>query len=136
MINAGSHVYTCCSTPVQYALVDGLAHKQELEAYIRSSRAIMSSAGRYVHKQLTGAGVAAVCPEAGFYLMPDFEKLRAGLLQAGIQNGQEMCDAMLREANVAVRNRSAVEIRACPNTGSQSAPTNCNGSFQKFVYFF
>ena len=40
---------------------------------------------------------------AGYYIFPDFSIAREGLLKRGITTGEQMCDAMLQEADVAVR---------------------------------
>ena len=52
--------------------------------------------------ELTSIGVKAMPSTAGYYFMPDFEAFRPGFNKRGIITGQDMCDAMLKECNVAV----------------------------------
>ena len=48
-------------------------------------------------RQLSSIGVTSVPSQAGYYFMPDFTPL-----YHKFKNGTEMCEAMLKEANVAV----------------------------------
>lgn len=47
-------------------------------------------------------GVGGSRSEAGYYYMPDFEVVRVGLKAKGWTTGDEMCAAMLEEANIGV----------------------------------
>lgn len=62
------------------------------------------------NRQLSSVGVTGVKSQAGYYYMPDFEVVRAGLKKRGITTNEQMVQAMLEEAGVAVRETIIVII--------------------------
>uniref|UniRef100_A0A914VJ84 Aminotransferase class I/classII domain-containing protein n=1 Tax=Plectus sambesii TaxID=2011161 RepID=A0A914VJ84_9BILA len=100
--SGGSHTFTCSPAPMQYALVEGLDHKDELESYMVHCRKILQSAGLFTHRELLAAGAKGHAPESAYYFMPDFDPIRARLQERGMNSGIEMCDKMLEEADVAL----------------------------------
>lgn len=52
--------------------------------------------------KLSAVGVRTLPAQAGYYIFPDFEVVREGLNKRAIFTGQQMCDAILKEANVSV----------------------------------
>jgi len=97
--SAGSHSYTCQPSPVQHALTKGLKHLDELDDYIQRTRKVLSLAGHYCHRKLTSIGVIAHPPDGAYYFMPDFEICRG----SEIQNGEQLCEVLLKKANVALQ---------------------------------
>ncbi|KAE9548351.1 hypothetical protein FO519_008436 [Halicephalobus sp. NKZ332] len=97
--SAGSHSYTCQPSPVQHALVKGLRHLDELEDYINRTKKVLSLAGHYCHRKLRSVGVISHLSEGAYYFMPDFEICRG----ERIQNGEQLCEVLLKEANVALQ---------------------------------
>ena len=53
-------------------------------------------------RELTSVEVECVEPKGGYYMFPNFEIIRKALTKRGIYSGQDMCQLMLKEANVAV----------------------------------
>lgn len=53
-------------------------------------------------RELSSVGVGGSRSEAGYYYMPDFEVIRAGLKSKGWTTGDQMSSAMLEEANIGV----------------------------------
>lgn len=97
-----SNSYTCCSAPIQYAANRLLKFDDMALAYTRHCARILSTIGNLCVKMLSEAGVLVVPPEAGYYIFPDFEPFRSRFKLKGITSGEEMCDAMLKEAKVAL----------------------------------
>ena len=52
--------------------------------------------------QLASVGVTGIPSQGGYYFMPDFEVCRASMSKRGILNGKQMCEAILKEHQVAV----------------------------------
>lgn len=42
----------------------------------------------------------------GYYIFPDFEVVRESLKRRGLLSGNDMCEAMFKEARIAVRMRT------------------------------
>jgi len=97
--SAGSHSYTCQPAPVQHALTKGLKSLDELDDYIKRTRKVLSLAGHYCHRKLTSVGIIAHPPDGAYYFMPDFEICRGN----EIQNGEQLCEILLKKANVALQ---------------------------------
>lgn len=53
-------------------------------------------------RELRSVGVKVVPSDGGYYLMPDFEVCRPGLLRKDAKTSDQMCSLMLKEAKVAV----------------------------------
>lgn len=70
--------------------------------YMKHTRRILHQVSNLCASKLNAAGVRTIPAQAGFYLFPDFDVVREGLNKRAIFTGQQMCDAILKEANVAV----------------------------------
>jgi hypothetical protein len=46
--------------------------------------------------------VKSIASEGGYYFMPDFEICRESFAKRGIHTGKQMCEVILKEAQVAV----------------------------------
>lgn len=55
------------------------------------------------NRELGSVGVGGVKSQAGYYYMADFEVVREGLKKRGITTSEQMSQAILEEADVAVR---------------------------------
>ncbi|XP_038058393.1 aspartate/prephenate aminotransferase-like isoform X2 [Patiria miniata] len=100
--SASSHTHSCAAAPVQYAAIHIFKLDEETKEYIKGCRCIMGAVAKFCHRELTGCGIKAIMPVAGYYIFPDFEVLRAVLEARGIQTCEQMCEALFKEGNVAV----------------------------------
>lgn len=100
--SSGSHTYSCASAPVQYAALEYFKYDAECENYVNHCRRILKALSEVVYRELTSVGVKIVQPMGGFYMMPDFECLRAVLKKRGISTGNQMSAALLEETGVAL----------------------------------
>ncbi|XP_064643862.1 aspartate aminotransferase-like [Lineus longissimus] len=100
--SAGSHTYSCCPAPMQYAIAKMLSEEKGVEDFIRHTAKIMAVAANFVHRELTSVGVKVVKPGGAYYMFPDFEVIRPALNKRGLTTGEEMTAAMLEEASVAL----------------------------------
>lgn len=111
MAVCASETFTSTSAPIQYAAVKAFEESAEIEDYLVSARAVLAAVGHYVHRRLSGMGVYMPRPDGGFYLFPDFEVFREGLLSKGLHTDREMCEALLEEAGVALLPGSEFGVR-------------------------
>lgn len=111
MAVCASETFTSTSAPIQYAAVKAFEGSQEIEDYLVSARAVLAAVGRYVYNRLSGMEVYMPRPDGGFYLFPDFEVFREGLLRKGLHTDREMCEALLEEAGVALLPGSDFGVR-------------------------
>ena len=54
------------------------------------------------YRKLSSVGVRVHDAHAGYYIFPDFEVIRDGLLKKSITTGQQMCDAIMKDISVSV----------------------------------
>lgn len=97
-----SNSYTCCPSPIQHAAHSLLEFNNEASDYVKHCSRILQAVGNYCANTLTKAGVKVSHPKAGYYIFPDFENFREKFASRGITTGEQMCDAILNEANVAL----------------------------------
>lgn len=102
MATVASETYTSVSTPIQYAAVRAFQMSMQMERYLVQVRRILRTLGRDVHRRLTEGGVDATAPGGAFYLFPTFEANRQRLEKRGIHTGEQLCNALLEEAGVAL----------------------------------
>lgn len=101
--SAASQTYSCAPAPMQYAIAQGLCTQtDELEDYVQMERKILKAVGDYCASQLASVGVTGIPSQGGYYFMPDFEVCRASMSKRGILNGKQMCEAILKEHQVAL----------------------------------
>ncbi|MBL7775421.1 MAG: aminotransferase class I/II-fold pyridoxal phosphate-dependent enzyme [Saprospiraceae bacterium] len=102
MAVCASETFTSTSAPIQHAAVSAFSENPEIDRYLDQVRHILAAVGRYSYDVLAAAGLFMPEPQGGFYLMPDFEHFRAGLLRKNISTDRDMCRALLDEAGVAL----------------------------------
>ena len=56
-------------------------------------------------------GVRVRDSSSGYYLFPDFEVCKAGLVPKGIKTAEQFCQRMLEEAKVAVSSNAMFHIQ-------------------------
>ena len=56
--------------------------------------------------ELREEGVLVSPAYSGYYIFPNFEVLRPALKRRGITTGEEMCEALFKEASVAVKSNT------------------------------
>jgi aspartate aminotransferase len=102
MAVCASETFTSTSAPIQYAAVKAFEESPEIDAYLVAARAVLAAVGHYIHSRLSDMGVYMPRPDGGFYLFPDFEPFREGLLHKGLRTDRDMCEALLHESGVAL----------------------------------
>ena len=94
MINVlASETFSAVSAPIQYAAIK--AYKNDHTKYIKKSKNILSSVGKYVYLNLKSNKVMISEPQGGFYMMPEF-------LNNKFKTSSEMCDSILKYTGAAL----------------------------------
>ena len=94
MINVlASETFSAVSAPIQYAAIK--AYENDHTKYIKKSKNILSSVGKYVYLNLKSNKVMISEPQGGFYMMPEF-------LNNKFKTSSEMCDNILKDTGVAL----------------------------------
>jgi aspartate aminotransferase len=101
MTSVASETFTSTSAPIQYAAIKAYEKSDEMEAYLKNCRAILSALCTETWQKLTDVGVEVAQPKGGFYLFPNFEPLREALELKGIFTSPQMCERLLKETGVA-----------------------------------
>jgi len=102
MAVVASETYTAVSAPVQFAAVRAFEDVPEMTHYLATARWILASLAQACHTRLAAAGAVLGAPQGGFYLFPDFERLRPGLARAGMECAAVMCRRLLEDTEVAI----------------------------------
>ncbi|XP_070535521.1 aspartate aminotransferase-like isoform X2 [Ptychodera flava] len=100
--SGASHTYSCAPAPVQHAALWLYKWTDEVQDYVLHERRILHAVALYTFRELTSVGVKVVMSTAGYYMFPNFEILRPALNARGITTGNQMCDAIMNEASVAL----------------------------------
>ncbi|CAD5115692.1 DgyrCDS4643 [Dimorphilus gyrociliatus] len=109
--SAASHTFSCAPAPMQYALTEYLRNETAVDSYIKHCSRVLACVEKYCREALCDVGVRVVPSGGGFYMMPDFEVVRESLSRRNIHTGQQMCDAMLDECNVALMSGGPAFLR-------------------------
>jgi aspartate aminotransferase len=102
MAAVASETFTSTSAPIQYAAVDALRERPDMDRYLLHSRQILAALASHAYRTLSAAGAVISQPAGGFYLFPRFEPRRSGLAARGIEDGAAFCTRLLEETGVAV----------------------------------
>ncbi|XP_050729782.1 aspartate aminotransferase-like [Eriocheir sinensis] len=101
--NGASHTYSCAPAPMQYGVAKALKESSlELDRYMGDCARVLHAVSEFCYRELSSVGVGGVKSQAGYYYMADFEVVREGLKRRGITTSEQMSQAILKEADVAV----------------------------------
>jgi aspartate aminotransferase len=99
---AASETFTSTSAPIQYAAVRAFTPDATIDEYLVRCRSVLRALGRLLARMLREAGVEVLQPEGGFYLFPDFARLREPVAAAGMTSSLELCERLLADTGVAL----------------------------------
>jgi aspartate aminotransferase len=102
LIGVASEIWSSLAAPMQAVAAHVLGDPPEVLAHIAAARRLHATVARAVHAEFTAAGAVCRPPEAGFYLYPDFEPVRARLASRGVTSGAELAGALLEGHGVGV----------------------------------
>ncbi len=102
VVGFASEVWSTLAGPMQEVACYALSEPAPLLDYLRSSTRLHATVAAAVYDRLAALGIKCRYPTAGFYLYPDFEPLRAVLVERGIRNSAGLERALLEQCGVAV----------------------------------
>nr|WP_206326990.1 pyridoxal phosphate-dependent aminotransferase [Streptomyces sp. S3(2020)] len=97
-----SEVWSSLAAPMQVAAAYVLGDPVEVTDHVSAARRLHSAVAHAVHGEFVQAGAVCRVPQAGFYLYPDFEPVRAELSRQGITSGAQLASALLARHGVGV----------------------------------
>ena len=97
-----SETFSCVATPIQYAACVAYSDNEEINNYVKNCASIYSLISKFISHVLNTAGIKCLQGQGGFYLFPVFNTLSDCLQQKKISNSQQLCELLLKEANVAM----------------------------------
>lgn len=109
--SAASHSYSCAPAPMQYAVAKALTNTEAVDQYIKHTTRIMEAVGGYCSRELSSVGVKVLPSTGGYYIFPDFDVVRPSVSKRGINTGDAMCQAMFKEAKVALMSGGPAFLR-------------------------
>ena len=99
---AGS-TYSCVAAPIQQAALVAYSGKDEVDAYVRDTRAVNALIGRKTASLAADIeGLTTTKPEGGFYLYLDFNALRDRFMRLGIGTAGRVAKELLELEHVAL----------------------------------
>lgn len=102
LVSVLSECLSSAATPVQVAATQLLKEESKNQEYLKSCRKLLSEIAKFVHTELSEAGVKCSLPEGGFYTFCDFEFFRKKLAARNINTSEELCVFLLEEAGAAL----------------------------------
>lgn len=101
MAAVASETFTSTSAPIQFAAVTAFGSDPALERYLADSRRILQGLMEWTWRRLRAAGASLCRPRGGFYVFPDFRRLKGALRRRGITDSETLCRRALDETGVA-----------------------------------
>jgi aspartate aminotransferase len=102
LITLASETFSAVSTPIQYAAVIAYSNEESLITYRKQAVIILEKVSKYCSAAMRSFGVSVKDSDGGFYLFPNFEIYKLGLMKNGINSSKEFCTRLLEETGVAL----------------------------------
>lgn len=97
----GSEIWSCVSSPIQYAGIEAYRTDTGLVEYIRDCASVHELVTRYVYRKIVEANISCPYPQGGFYLFPDWNQYREELARMKINTSKELAGYLLEKYHVA-----------------------------------
>jgi len=99
--NIASNIWTCVTTPVQYAALVAYSGDPDIEEYIDTCRRMHAIRTRFLYQTMVRLGVPCEEPAGAFYIFPCFEKWRDQLAARGVKNDQDLAFYLIDKYEIA-----------------------------------
>lgn len=86
-----SYMYTCPTTPVQYAAATALQQGNEIPMYLKFQRTMFENVSKVVLHKLEAMNVGCTKSEGAYYTLMDFEHYASKFKQHNIQTSDDLC---------------------------------------------
>ncbi len=107
LTNIATNVWSCVSSPVQYAALVAYSGDAEIEDYVDLCSRMHAIRTRYLYRLMVRLGVQCVEPAGAFYVFPCFDQYKDALNARGIMNDQELAFYLLEKYEIATIRGSA-----------------------------
>ncbi len=102
LIGISSETYSCAPVPVQEAAKVAYEDYAALTGYLNNQRQILKTVSHHATEKLNEANINVHAPTGGFYQFLDFTPHTDSLRERGITDANQLCSAILNEAQVAL----------------------------------
>lgn len=108
LLAIGSEIWSAPANPVQHAAAYAFTEPAELTEHVARSRRLHAAVAQAVALRFAAGGASVACPQAAFYVYPDFGPLADVLLaRHGVTGDAGLADLLLHEYGVGVLPASA-----------------------------
>jgi aspartate/methionine/tyrosine aminotransferase len=101
-----SETWSAVSSPIQWALSEVFNDKNVLD-YAKESALIHGLRSSFLWKNLVEMGVSCAEPQGAFYLFPNFDFIKKGLSQKGVETSEQLAHYLLEHYSIATLPGSA-----------------------------
>ncbi len=95
-----SETWSAVASPIQWTMSE-VFDDEEVINYVKESTVIHGLRSTCIWQGLTAKGVLCPRPQGAFYLFPNFDFLRKGLLKKGVKTSQELATYLLNNYQIA-----------------------------------
>jgi aspartate aminotransferase len=111
VIGVASETYSCAPSPVQIAAIEAYSDLALADNFLSQQINILAKISHYCCATLKSSGLKVHSCKGGFYLFPDFSAYSEKLAKRGIKTSQQLTQALMTEANVALLPGSAFGMK-------------------------
>jgi aspartate/methionine/tyrosine aminotransferase len=101
LTNIAANVWSCVSSPVQYAALVAYSGDTEIEEYVGCCSSMHAIRTRYLYDLMVSFGIPCVEPAGAFYIFPCFDDWEGALEAKGITNDHELAFYLLDKYEIA-----------------------------------
>jgi len=101
LTNIAANVWSCVSSPVQYAALVAYSGDPEIEEYVKCCSRMHAIRTRYLYDLMVRLGIPCVEPAGAFYTFPCFDDWEEALRAKGITNDHELAFYLLEKYEIA-----------------------------------
>lgn len=103
LLGAASEIWSSPAAPVQQVAAYAYTEPEEITEHVARSRRLHGIVAEAVAERFRSAGARVAQPQAGFYLYPDFARMRSHLTaEFGIGTGPELTSYLLEQYGMGV----------------------------------
>ncbi len=102
VLGVASETYSCAPAPIQIAATHAYENQKSAQVFLQKQTKLLHEISHFCAKRLQQAGVKVHQAQGGFYLFLDFERFMNKLNAKGINQGEHLTHALMRDKGVAL----------------------------------
>jgi len=135
LTNIATNVWSCVSSPIQYAAMVAYSGDPELEEYVRVCSRMHAARTLFLYDLMVRLGVPCVRPAGAFYIFPCFDAWTDSLAARGVHDDQQLALYLLDKYEIAALPGSAFHAvrRFCLRLSSSYIDANTDEKAEALV---